>query len=702
LLDRTTHLQLQAEIKIHRTLKHEHICEFKHFFEDRDNCYILLELCHNQSMNEMIKRRKRLTEPEAAYFMSQLLLAVKFMHANIVIHRDLKLGNLFLDRNLHIKVGDFGLATRLEDPEEKRKTICGTPNYIAPEVIQGDKEKRGHSFEVDVWSMGVILYTLLIGKPPYEAKDVKATYQRILNNEYSFPPEIPISDLARHLIRTMLQTQPSDRPSLEEIGLHPFLAQTLLPQSLPSSATHIAPVWCVSADGRFLDAEPTQSVRGSKNFVTGTHDNIKRADSRDANTYQRQPLTVRNPNTQPSNISKPAGAPSANVLTSNVSAKKERSTRDVIDVPGIIKKGAALALGCKKQGTLPLQSNSLKSNTPGFQIFDENCQSRAVPEMLVDSEISLQPASNPRRVPPRDPSTHSQSSTASTTNTSALGVGSSQSPDKMPFTISSRAESDTETLFGMIERLETVLDICDARKGCYRPHTPRSISTNPSLGPCKWVTRYVDYTSKYGFGFLLNEGSSGVYFNDSTKIALAGGTNKFQYVERALVSPGSIQQGSGVHNRRGESIVVCTLQEYPEHLKKKVTLLKHFRNYLLEQQKKAEDAGDCELLSPSASNSSVSQFVCVKKWMRTKHAILFRLSDLTIQMVFYDQTEVLLTPDFRCVTYVDKNRVRSTYDFNDELVGGYAELQKRLKYTKDIMCQMVYGNSATLGPSGEC
>jgi polo-like kinase 1 len=162
-------------------------------------------------MNELIKRRKRLTEPEVKYYMSQLLKSTKFMHSNKVIHRDLKLGNLFLDKNLRVKVGDFGLATQLSDESEKRKTVCGTPNYIAPEVIQNDKEKRGHSFEVDIWSIGVICYTLLVGKPPYESKDVKSTYQRIIRNEYHFPSHIPISQDARDLISSMLQTRPDKR-----------------------------------------------------------------------------------------------------------------------------------------------------------------------------------------------------------------------------------------------------------------------------------------------------------------------------------------------------------------------------------------------------------------------------------------------------------------------------------------------------------
>ena len=159
----------------------------------------------------MIKRRKRFTEPEAAFFMAQLLDAVKYIHDQNVIHRDLKLGNLFLDKELNIKVGDLGLATRLEDKDEKRKTICGTPNYIAPEVIQNDKSKRGHSFEVDIWSMGVIMFTILVGKPPYEAKDVKGTYQRILANEYAFPSHVQLSADAMDLIRSMLKTDPKER-----------------------------------------------------------------------------------------------------------------------------------------------------------------------------------------------------------------------------------------------------------------------------------------------------------------------------------------------------------------------------------------------------------------------------------------------------------------------------------------------------------
>ena len=101
------------------------------------------------------------------------------MHQNRIIHRDLKLGNLFLTDKMEVKVGDFGLAAKIEFDGERKRTVCGTPNYIAPEVLEN---KNGHSFEVDIWSFGVILYAMLIGKPPFETSDVKTTYKRIKAN----------------------------------------------------------------------------------------------------------------------------------------------------------------------------------------------------------------------------------------------------------------------------------------------------------------------------------------------------------------------------------------------------------------------------------------------------------------------------------------------------------------------------------------
>jgi len=138
---------------------------------------------------------------------------------------------LFINDKMELKLGDFGLATKLEYDGEKKRTICGTPNYIAPEILDG---KSGHSYEVDVWSTGVIIYTLLIGKPPFETPDVKTTYKKIRLNSYSFPEHVPISDAARALITRILNLDPSRRPTLDEMSSHAFLNNGgTIPRVLP-------------------------------------------------------------------------------------------------------------------------------------------------------------------------------------------------------------------------------------------------------------------------------------------------------------------------------------------------------------------------------------------------------------------------------------------------------------------------------------
>lgn len=125
-------------------------------FEDDRFVYIIMELCEKQTLMETLRSKGRLSDGEARVILLQLLAAVEYLHANRVIHRDLKLGNLFLKEGPNLKLGDFGLATLVYGEDDRKRTICGTPNYIAPEVLEGGE--RGHSYEVDIWSFGVIMY----------------------------------------------------------------------------------------------------------------------------------------------------------------------------------------------------------------------------------------------------------------------------------------------------------------------------------------------------------------------------------------------------------------------------------------------------------------------------------------------------------------------------------------------------------------
>eukprot|EP00794_Sanderia_malayensis_P016568 gene16568-18248_t len=224
--------KMSMEIEIHRSLNHCHVVGFHSFFEDKNFVYVILELCRRRSMMELHKRRKALSEPEVRYYMKHIVEGCRYLHTTNIIHRDLKLGNLFLNDEMEVKIGDFGLAAKFEG--ERKKTLCGTPNYIAPEVLT----KKGHGHEVDVWSLGCILYTLLVGKPPFETSSLKETYLRIKKNEYYIPAKV--SQPAQMLIIKMLRPDPTARPTMHQIIHDPFF-QGYCPSTLPVSSLTMAP-----------------------------------------------------------------------------------------------------------------------------------------------------------------------------------------------------------------------------------------------------------------------------------------------------------------------------------------------------------------------------------------------------------------------------------------------------------------------------
>jgi polo-like kinase 1 len=570
--------KLISEIKIHKSLHHPQVVAFEHYFEDTENVYILLEMCNNQSLNELLKRRKRLTEIEVQCYIMQIIKALKYLHSHRVIHRDLKLGNLFITDKMELKVGDFGLATKLEFEGERKRTVCGTPNYIAPEILDG---KTGHSYEVDIWSLGVICYTLIIGKPPFETQDVKTTYKRIKMNAYTFPEGAVISDAAKALITEILNTDPLKRPSLDQILAHDFFNQgTSIPKLLPTSTLACTP--SLSYIRQFMpDA-------GSNGIVQRSVSNTQRIQtSESTNLNNKNILTDRNkgqPISNTSNQENPMMVTGSRPLTTTTNNTNYMSTKGRVD-------------------SISTNMNSAKN-------------------------INFNPS------------------------------------------MSSRG------------------DLADKRG-----NTDYSPINNNLQGPDTWVKKWVDYSSKYGLGYLLSNNSTGVFFNDSSKIVLDPKGHNFNYIERRV-------------SDKQEIVSSHTLSDYPKELQKKVTLLQHFRSYLegdtTNNQKEVNFNNNPTKTNfqPEEDNKAIDSsrktnnaFIYVKKWMRTRHAIMFRLSNKIVQVCFQDHTEIILSSESRVVTYANKKGERTTYPLSSALESNNYEMTKRLKYTKDILTHMLTLNN---------
>ncbi|KAM5356241.1 hypothetical protein ACJ41O_002887 [Fusarium nematophilum] len=233
--------KFQTELQIHSKMKHKNIVQFLRAFSHEKCTYLVLELCPNGSLMDMVKRRKGLTEPEVRFYSVQIAGAIKYMHSKGIIHRDLKMGNIFLDSQMNAKIGDFGLAALLVTGRDmhtiRRTTLCGTPNYIAPEILE--KGKKGHDHMVDIWSLGIIMFAMFTSKPPFQSSTTDEIYRRARERDYEWPAaetsQRYISQHAKDLVATMLQDA-DRRPDPDEIITHPFFTSGYMPTEAEMSS----------------------------------------------------------------------------------------------------------------------------------------------------------------------------------------------------------------------------------------------------------------------------------------------------------------------------------------------------------------------------------------------------------------------------------------------------------------------------------
>jgi carbon catabolite-derepressing protein kinase len=177
---------------------------------------------------DYIVQHGKMKENEARRFFQQIICAVEYCHRHKIVHRDLKPENLLLDENLNVKIADFGLSNIMTDGNFL-KTSCGSPNYAAPEVING---KLYAGPEVDVWSCGVILYVLLVGRLPFDDEHIPSLFAKIAKGHYVVPSYM--SQGASALIKKMLAVNPVHRATIEDIRQDPWFLVDLAPYLKPA------------------------------------------------------------------------------------------------------------------------------------------------------------------------------------------------------------------------------------------------------------------------------------------------------------------------------------------------------------------------------------------------------------------------------------------------------------------------------------
>lgn len=227
--------QIKKEIMIMRMITHKNVIAVKDVFATSSKIFIVVELVEGGELFEHLVDRTVLPEDEARFFFHQLVDGLMYCHSAGICHRDLKPENLLLDSNGNLKISDFGLSTLYvgdADAEGNQRaellhTTCGTPNYVAPEVL----ESRGYDGKkADVWSVGVILFVLLAGYLPFEEKTMPALFSKIKRADFAYP--MWFSPNARALLSGILVPNPAARFALVDVSNHAWLQGTRSPPSI--------------------------------------------------------------------------------------------------------------------------------------------------------------------------------------------------------------------------------------------------------------------------------------------------------------------------------------------------------------------------------------------------------------------------------------------------------------------------------------
>ncbi|KAI0410850.1 serine/threonine protein kinase [Xylaria grammica] len=505
--------------------------------------------------------RRGLTEPEVRYYSVQIAGAIKYMHGKGIIHRDLKMGNIFLDMKMNAKIGDFGLAALLVTGRDmhtiRRTTLCGTLNYMAPEILE--KGKKGHDHMVDIWSLGIIMFAMLTSKPPFQSRTPDEIYRRVRERDYEWPTaNKSISQEAKDVVATML-TDADMRPDPDSIVQHPFFVSGYMPVPADMYNTKLreadptapqfwfehtperqalatrnlremcrdcgvgpwAPVQVIHTQiwKEFAAEEKsgfTPLIPLAENIVYRPFDQwLREQQEQHLQQHQQRPLARSHEQAYRSQAEAvvPAQKEPSGLLRAppqSFAAQQRAQNRPATTI-GSLKPRSLLepistsqSLRARSRRELPATESRAKEATDSYK--PQRASSSTSERVPLTFE---QPVAPKALVVPAEKAV----STSSSTNQSAakeknkvMKNATLFGPQERPFEIPA---SKPDAIFERLQRLQAELE------RALNARTMAIISTKDVTPPLPFVVvKWVDYTHKFGLGYILNDGSIGCALRD--------------------------------------------------------------------------------------------------------------------------------------------------------------------------------------------
>lgn len=671
------------EYKFNTCLDFKYLCKCFSTFKDNQNAYFILDYQPNKTLSELLGKR-HLTEIEIKHYGFELLLAIEYLHKRNIIHRDIKLSNVLLSEKMEVRLCDFGLA--IDNGIEYQKNVCGTPNYIAPELLN-HKNGLKYSFEIDIWAFAVLLYTLFFNKTPFEEKAKGKTKYNIQNIVYTFPKEIPISKEAKDLISSILVKNPNERPKIDEIKASPFFKNGEgIPKFLPVSTlvramsqeeeesfvkkailndecldkeVNIAKNISFSMRAKYYSVENNDQNENNSNSSASDSSSSEEGDNKDENNKNINNLILNNENNNENIIdikNKNNGDNKNNItLNSNqIIYNKEKETYNSFsnnDNKSNVSRDEEISKLGKFSTNLTSNKNILSNyynNSKSFGKMNETAG-------FISNNMS-----------------NSNSEFFAPTNKIRDKDNSNLVPDD---SITTEEDFKTNSKFNINKKIAQNLihkNYNDMNNMLNNSHSSRSnsyksgnIDKNDIISKDindVIISKFIDLSDKCGVGYILSNGDVGVHFNDGTKMIRIKCTLNFIYLDN-----------------QGKITLINTKKKVDnKDYEIKINALLLFNKTFIKNSKFRKSFD----VDPKLHKKNIDLYV--KKWVKSQFAYFFLLSNDKVQVIFDDKSQVIFDFQSKKTIYINKSKQITMQNINTTDFGN-EEMNKRVKYAKKIL-----------------
>ena len=644
------------EKKFNELLGFKYLCKCYNIFNDEQNTYFILDYMKNKTLNELNEKR-RLTELEIKHYCFELLLAIEYLHKMNIIHRDIKLSNVLLNENMEVRLCDFGLA--IDNGVKEQKNICGTLNYIAPELYN----KKGglkYSFKTDIWAFGVLMYSLFFKKTPFKKEPKKKTDYNTQNIDVSFPKDVYISKEAKDLLKKILVKDPDNRPKIETIKASSFFRNGKgIPKYLPES-TMIKPMnrdeeekfvndaifkgECLDKDCDLPDKVANKRSYTERNEMESNFDqddSSSKTDEEDENKSDESSNNNDDKNyiirTNVNNYNKERKENDNNNIVVKIEKNNKRNSLSFSNI--IVEKNASREETNKNIKVLNGTNEKINDhqdssqNTPNFKFKgEEDSENQDKNNLSPDFEKKI----NKKFIDKVDLNNNKAANSIDEKEEIEINEIKKQNNKE-------KYENDKND-YNEDHNIKKVLK--------------EKVKNNNNI----IIKKFIDLSDKCGMGYLLTNDDIGIYFNDNTKMIKIKNTNNFVYI-----------------NEQGEQIIYHLKKSKLDYeLKTKVNaLILFYREFNKNSiNKKGSDTNQ------KIHKENPDLFV--KKWIKSQYAYFFLLSNDKVQIIFEDKSQIIFDFFQKKICFINKMKENSIYNIENTRFENES-IEQKVKYVKRIL-----------------